>query len=483
MFNPKMMALKPLGGATFLHSPTKGSITGSLPRRGSQLFSKSRLGSKRASGLNLKGRDLYLSIVAKKLTVDDVYNSQKIREELNLDVMCTLEHDNRTPNPFQKSHRHTGQKHASKKAITLKSGATTDRLRNQDATDQTNPGAYDDDDHAQFEKSFQPDQPEPQDANKRRYFKLDNTVCNRKVLHNCKSTVNYDPDSDYMHGETDMKTFNPVKEIDNWEITHDIEGYSFANAINVQGPRFDADGCIQGGEGKTRKFESFESSKYQTERLKQFAKGDPNNHLINILNNSLRVKRPGADRSTAVGDRPFKSKAFVESSQTSLVTTGEISEPKKTGQNFVIGGPEKGTHFVKNYADRMRDLNKGVLHQILWHKAQKKIENSQEAVAGQSPGPKIPQTTRSGAKSKSNANIFEKFRSGYPKPAEKPQTREITVTSLKNTDDSLQNLAAFDSNFIQPAYLGMKSKLLKNFKIINQQFDIGFTPNLEFLNN
>jgi hypothetical protein len=149
----------------------------------------------------------------------------------------------------------------------------------------------------------------------------------------------------------------------------------------------------------------------------------------------------------------------------------------------VIGGPRQGTHFVKNYADRMRDLNKGVLHQILWQKAQKKIENSQKAVAGQSPAPKIPQTTRAGAKSKSDVNIFEKFRSGYPKVAQKTETKEIKAISLKNINDSLQNLASFDSNFIQPAYLGMKNKVLKNFKIINQQFDIGFTPNLEFLNN
>ncbi len=127
----------------------------------------------------------------------------------------------------------------------------------------------------------------------------------------------------------------------------------------------------------------------------------------------MRVKRPGVvDGSMEVGRRPFQRKTFVGSSYINLGTNGVISEQKKTGQNFMIGGPREGTNFVKVYADRMRDLNKGVLHQILWQKAQKKIENFQKAVASQSPAPKIPQTTRADAKSKSNVNILEKFRSG-----------------------------------------------------------------------
>jgi hypothetical protein len=254
-------------------------------------------------------------MIAKKITVNTVYDSENLREKLNLDVMCTLEHDNRTPNPFHNQHGSIGHMHHKKKTGLLKSGAATDRPRKQNPTDPIDPLAYDDHNHAQFEKSLFSDPIQNRDTNKRRYFKLDNTVCNRKVLHNYTNTANYDPDSDHMHGETDMKTFNIVKEIDNWEITHDIEGYNFSNAINVQGPTFDADRCTKRETSKTGNFESYESSKYHTERLKQFAKADPSHQLINILNNSMRVKRPGVvDRSMEVGQRPFQTKTFVGSS-------------------------------------------------------------------------------------------------------------------------------------------------------------------------
>lgn len=413
MLNPKMMSLKPPRRATFMNSPTKGSMMGSISHRGSQPSSKLRHGSQRSSGFNLKKHDLFKSMIAKKMTVNTVYDSENLRGELNLDVMCTMEHDNRTPNPFHNHHGSIGHKHTQKKSGALKSGAATDRPRKQNPTDPKDPAAFDDHEHAKFEKSLFSDPIQNRDANKRRYFKLDNTVCNRKVLHNYTNTADYDPDSDYLHGETDMKTFNIVKEIDNWEITHDIDGHNFANAINVQGPTFEAGGFTKGETSKTGYFESYESSNYHTERLKQFAKADPNHQLINILNNSMRVKRPGVvDGSMEVGRRPFQSKTFVGSSYINLGTNGVISEQKKTGQNFMIGGPREGTNFVKVYADRMRDLNKGVLHQILWQKAQKKIENFQKAVASQSPAPKIPQTTRADAKSKSNVNILEKFRSG-----------------------------------------------------------------------
>ena len=182
-------------------------------------------------------------------------NTDRIREELELDVMVTLEYDGR---PQRKNKRAATKK--TKQAILISDAGK----KSQNFISSNNPNAYDEGSHAAFEKSLMGDPALIPDINKRKYFKLDNSVYFKRNLQNATSAT-YDPDVHEMYGETDMKNFDLQKDIDNWEITHDIEGYNFGNAITVQD--LDRENSKKLGMTNTSRAEVFESSKYQSERL------------------------------------------------------------------------------------------------------------------------------------------------------------------------------------------------------------------------
>lgn len=158
-------------------------------------------------------------------------------------------------------------------------------------------------------------------------------------------------------------------------------------------------------------------------------------------------------------DKPYyKTMEYSSKRDESIQENGaDLEGPSQSKKNVLKDVIPPKDNIVLNYFGQMQDYNKDVLNQILWNKTSNKIFD----------------TSGNGKK---GDNAFEKFKKSYVSAQESGN-----LNSAPN-DNGPDVMETFNDEYVNPAFTNMKNRVLLNYKVINKQFDTGFMPDYNYIN-